>query len=78
MSTMRDKPSKPSAILTVVIGIGMIVFAATQFADATGGTLAFFVFWCAAAVASIGFTVWAAFAKKGSVADIVTDDEPRR
>jgi hypothetical protein len=75
---MRYKPSKPSAILTVVLGIGMIVFAATQFADATGGTLAFFVFWCVAAVAIIGFNVWAAFAKKGSVADIVTDDEPRR
>jgi NADH:ubiquinone oxidoreductase subunit K len=77
MSTMRDKPSKPSAILTFVIGIGMIVFAATQFADATGGTLAFFVFWCVAAVAIIGFNVWAAFARNGSIADIVTE-EPRR
>jgi hypothetical protein len=75
---MRYKPSKPSAILTTVIGIGMIVFALTEFADATGGTLAFFIFWCVAAVAIIGFNVWAAFATKGSVADIVTDDEPRR
>ena len=78
MSTMRYKPSKPGAVLTVVVGIGMIVFAATQFADATGATLAFFIFWCVAAVAIIAFNVWAAFAKKGSVAKIVTDDEPRR
>jgi hypothetical protein len=36
------------------------------------------VFWCVALVAMIGFNLWAAFARRGSVAEIESDDEAPR
>jgi hypothetical protein len=41
MRTMRYKPSKPAAVLGIVVGIGMLVFGISNVGDAEGGGLAF-------------------------------------
>lgn len=51
MSSFRYRPSKPAAVLGIVVGVGMLVFGITQFGSASGGALAFLVFWCVMAVA---------------------------
>ncbi|GAB3360561.1 hypothetical protein [Modestobacter lapidis] len=68
MSSYRYKPSRPAAVLGIVVGIGMLVFGVTQFSDAEGGGQAFLVFWCIAVVAITSLNTWAAFSKKGSLA----------
>lgn len=78
MSSYRYKPSKPAAVLGIVVGIGMLVVGLTQFGDADGGR-GFLVFWCIAVVAITGLNTWAAFSKKGSLATYTrVDDEPGR
>jgi hypothetical protein len=42
MSTMRYKPSRPAAVLGIVVGIGMLAFGITQFRDLHGGALGTF------------------------------------
>ena len=81
MKRMRYKPSKPVAVVSALFGVGMLWFGITSFRDAGGGAQGFLVFWCLAVVAIIGLNLWAAFAKKGSIATImpfgteVEDDE---
>ncbi|HEV7186951.1 MAG TPA: hypothetical protein VGN28_03570 [Blastococcus sp.] len=79
MSSYRYKPSKPGAVLGIVVGIGMIIFALTTFGSAHGGPGRWFlVFWIFVVVAGNGLHVWAAFSKKGSLATFsrVPDEEP--
>jgi hypothetical protein len=75
MNTMRYKPSKPVAVLGIVVGVGMLVFGITQFRNAEGGGLAFLVFWCAMVVAITTLNTWAAFSKNGSLATLVSRDD---
>jgi hypothetical protein len=75
MRTMRYKPSKPAAILGIVVGIGMLGFGITAFRDSEGGTLAFLVFWCVVVVAITALNTWAAFSEKGSLATLTSQDD---
>ncbi len=79
MRTTRYKPSKPVAVLGIVVGIAMLAFGITSFRDAEGGGLAFLVFWCAVVVTVTALNTWAAFSEKGSLGTFVSqeDDEPR-
>ncbi|RBY90186.1 hypothetical protein DQ244_12000 [Blastococcus sp. TBT05-19] len=82
MRTMRYKPSKPAAVLGIVVGIGMLGFGITGFWDSEGGGKAFLVFWCFVVVAITALNTWAAFSKKGSLAtfmpgEFVSDDDSR-
>ena len=75
----RYKPSKPAAVLGIVVGIGMIVFALTTLGKAHGGApRGFLIFWIFVMVASTGLHAWAAFSKNGSLATFrrVPDDSP--
>jgi hypothetical protein len=79
VSRYRYKPSKPAAVLGIVIGIGMIAFALTTLGKAHGGAgHGFLIFWICAVVAITGLNTWAAFSEKGSLATFsrVPDDEP--
>ncbi|MCA0145492.1 hypothetical protein [Blastococcus sp. LR1] len=84
MRTMRYKPSKPVAVLSIVMGVGLLVFGIANFWDAGGGGRAFLVFWCLMVVAVTGLQVWAAFSKNGSMgvlmpgAFVSGDDEESR
>ena len=83
MSSYRYKPSKPVAVLGIVVGIGMIAFALMTLGKAHGGGKAFLVFWICGVVAITGINTWAAFSKRGSLAtfsrvpDDAADDAPR-
>ncbi len=83
MSSYRYKPSKPAAVLSVVFGAAILVFGAVRMLDGgaarEGAGVAFLVLWCLAGVAIVGFNLWAAFARNGSVAMFtrVPDDEER-
>jgi hypothetical protein len=81
MARFNYKPSKPAALASVPFGIGMIVFALTAFwgepgSEGAGGW--FLAFWCVGVVAIVGFNLWAAFAKNGSVATFESDERPGR
>ena len=78
MSSFRHRPSKPAAVLGIVVGIGMLVFGITAFGDASGGVLAFLVFWCVVVVAITTLNTWAAFSERGSLGTFVSerDDAP--
>lgn len=60
----RYKPSRPVAVLTALVGIGMLAFALTSMG---GANVAFLVFWCVVVVAVVGLNLWAAFARNGSL-----------
>jgi hypothetical protein len=80
VSRYRYKPSKPVAVLGIVVGIAMIIFAVTAFGKSDGGGGGFLIFWCAAVVAITGLNTWAAFSEKGSLATftrVPEDDEDR-
>jgi hypothetical protein len=75
MGSMRYKPSKPVAVLGIVVGIGMLGFGISQFGDAEGGGLAFLVFWCAMVVGITAVNTWAAFSETGSLGTFVSRDD---
>jgi hypothetical protein len=79
---MRYKPSKPMAVLGIVVGLVMLGFGLSMFGDVDDDRGRIFIaFWCLLVVAVTGLNVWAAFSKKGSIATImpfgaeVEDDE---
>lgn len=81
MASMRYKPSKPAALLSVPFGIGMIVFAVSEFWGSKGmegNGKWFLAFWVAGVIAIVGFNLWAAFSERGSLATFtsVEDDKP--
>ena len=87
MKSLRYKPSKPAAVLGIVAGVGMLVFAIVGFHDTDGPAFGFFVFWCVMVVAITALNTWAAFSKNGSLATFVPfgttvdeddDDSPER
>jgi hypothetical protein len=71
----------PVAVVSELIGVGMLVFGIAGFRGADGSGQAFLVFWCLALVAIIGLNLWAASSTRGSIATIapfgaeVEDDE---
>jgi hypothetical protein len=79
MGTMRDRPSKPAAVLGIAVGVGMLIFGIATFRHASGGGLAFLVLWCVMLVATTGLNTWAAFSSRGSLSTFVVrdDDAPR-
>ncbi len=78
MSSMRYKPSKPTAVLGIVVGIGMLGFGITGFRDAEGSGLAFLAFWCVMVVAITAVNAWAAFSEKGSLGTFISRDDDQR
>jgi hypothetical protein len=75
MRRTQYKPSKPVAIVGILVGIGMLGFGIAGFGDADGGVPAFLVFWCAAVVGITALNTWAAFSEKGSLGTFVSDDD---
>jgi hypothetical protein len=73
VSSFRYRPSKPAAVLGIVVGVGMLVFGITQFGSASGGGPAFLVFWCVVVVAITALNTWAAFSERGSLGTFVSD-----
>lgn len=84
MSSYRYEPSRPAAVFSGVLGAAILVFGVVRMLDGgaarDGGGVAFLVLWCLAGVAIVGFHLWAAFARNGSVATFsrMPDDEDRR
>lgn len=65
----RYKPSKPAAVLGIVVGIEMIALVLLRFERSGNGW--FLVFWCFAVVAIVALNTWAAFSEKGSLGTLV-------
>ena len=74
MSSTRYKPSKPAAVLGIVVGVGMLGFGIAAFHDAEGSRL-FLVFWCLVVVGITALNTWAAFSEKGSLGTFVSDED---
>jgi hypothetical protein len=68
------RPSRPAAVLTLIIGAGVLVFGLANAQTFTP----FLIFWALALVAIIAFNVWSAFSSNGAAYTIRprTDDEP--
>lgn len=64
MAIRRIRPAKPQAVLTAVVGVGMLAVGIGVIAkgDAPVG---FIALWIVALVGIVGFNLWAAFAKNG-------------
>lgn len=78
MRRTNYKPSKPAAVLGIVVGIGMLAFGITSFRDVEENRL-FLVFWCVVVVGITALNTWAAFSKNGSLGTFVAqDDDPER
>ena len=69
----RIRPSKPMAVISAFVGIGMIVFALTS--GDFGGNTGFLVFWVFVVIAIVGGNLWSAFSSKGSTYTIERTDE---
>ncbi len=65
---MRYKPSKPAAVLVIVVEIEMLGFAMTAVAHGHKFPVGFPIFWCVMVVAITSLNTWAAFSKNGSLA----------
>ncbi len=74
---MRYKPSKPAAVLGIVMGIGLLGFAITAFSRGHKFPVGFLIFWCVMVVAITSLNTWAAFSKNGSLATF-TPFNPRK
>ena len=74
MATYRVKPSKPIAVFGAVFGAVILVIGVVMVGS--GGKNGWFIWvWLAFGIAIIAFNLWAAFAKKGSVQTITSDDD---
>lgn len=62
----RYKPSKPLAAFQILVGIAMLAFGITRFAQ--HGFNAFLVLWCVVLVGIVGLNAWAGFSRNGSLA----------
>jgi hypothetical protein len=71
MTTYRVRQSKPAAVFGAVIGIAVVVFG-TISASRTGH--GFFWIFPVVGVVIIGFGLWSAFSKHGSLQTIESDD----
>ncbi|HEX2773552.1 MAG TPA: hypothetical protein VHN18_14140, partial [Micromonosporaceae bacterium] len=65
-SRYRVRPSKPMAVVGAVFGVALLAYGVTQFVRA-GQANSFLVLWVVFGIAIIGFNLWAAFGKKGSL-----------
>jgi len=74
---MRYKPSKPAAVLGIVVGIGMLGFAITAFSRPHHFPVGLLIFWCVTVVAITSLNTWAAFSKNGSLATFTPFNQPR-
>ncbi|WP_051735922.1 hypothetical protein [Amycolatopsis rifamycinica] len=68
----RIKPSKPSAVFSAVVGVAMIVFVLVRFPLREP----FVWLWLAVAAGAVGFSLWAAFAKRGAEKVVEKDRSP--
>ncbi|NHC15032.1 hypothetical protein [Motilibacter deserti] len=75
MSSFRYRPSKPAAVLSAVVGVGMLVFGISTFHDEGGSAVGFLVFWCAVVAGIVGLNLWSAFAKNGALGTY--EEKPR-
>lgn len=71
---MRVRPSKPVAVLSAVVGLGILGFglAAMSSGDEDVNP-AFMVFWVLVCLGIVGFNLWAAFARGGHTYSISDD-----
>jgi hypothetical protein len=69
----RYRPSKPAAIFTAIVGVGMLFFGISHFHDFGSFT----ILWCAVLIGIIGMNLWSAFSPRGSMGtwERVDDDE---
>jgi len=68
----RIKPSKPAAVFGAVVGVAVIIFVLVRFPLREP----FIWLWLAVAVGVVGFSLWAAFAKRGAE-KVVVEDRPQ-
>lgn len=64
MAVQRVKPAKPQAVLSAVVGVGMLIVGIVGIAKGDVNP-AFIVLWIVALIGIVGFNLWAAFAKDG-------------
>jgi hypothetical protein len=68
MQRWNIKPSKPAAMLSLVVGIGILIVGLTSFHKFSP----FLIVWVLALVGIIGFNLWSAFSSRGSAYSITT------
>ncbi len=72
MAIQRVKPAKPMAVLSAVVGLGMLGFGIYSLAN--GANPAFMALWIVALLGIVGFNLWAAFAKDGHTYSTTASD----
>jgi uncharacterized membrane protein len=72
MAVQRVKPAKPAAVLSAVVGVGMLIFGIVMLVQ--GANPAFMALWIVALVGIVGFNLWAAFARDGHTYSITSSD----
>ncbi|MEI7824701.1 MAG: SHOCT domain-containing protein [Chlorobiaceae bacterium] len=74
MPQIKIKPSKPAALLVLVIAVGMFIAALTTGTIAEAGI--FGVVWAGSCIAMIIFVVFAATSKNGITSAVIETDGP--
>ena len=62
MQRWNIKPSKPLAVLSLLVGVGLLVVGVTRMHKFTP----FVGFWVIFLIAIVGFNLWSAFSSRGS------------
>jgi fucose permease len=68
----RYKPSKPAAVFSALVCVGMLVFGIAGMK----GDPAFVAFWCVVVVGIAIGNLWAAFSPRGSLYTMQRSDDP--
>jgi preprotein translocase subunit Sss1 len=77
MAVQRIKPAKPQAVLSAIVGLGMLGFAIYAIAKGDANP-AFIALWVVALIGIVGFNLWAAFAKDGHTYSITSSSSDDR
>ena len=76
MQRWNVKPSRPAAMLSLVVGIAILVIGITSFHKFSP----FLVVWVLVLIAIVAFNLWSAFSSRGSTYTVTSqrDDTPGR
>lgn len=69
------KPSKPVAVFSAFIGLGMLIFVLSEFKETNTG---FLILWCVTLIGIVALNLWAAFSKNGSISKIEQSEEKNK